>query len=689
MKNIKIMHKLVGGFSLAAIIAIFIGIQDRFAIEELQEDMRLLVEEKMDAVEAVLRIEVEEQRIRSNISLILGQILSAEERKEVAARITERQNVAIDLVSGLKMNSGLNEETKGVIGDLEKALEVWKVKVDEILAISSSLVRHDVLKPDRLANDLQKIASAHHELMAKTSLIVFTGNIINTDADADLCPLGQWLRNFSSNNKSITEIIDRLKPIHYDLHSSVSMIRELTLSENTIEARHEYEIRAMSKAQEVFGIFEELLDISANAQASFMEMENIYTTQEITARAEVQKQLDRLVELINSSAVSHIQQSQHNAQAVELRSLLVVCFGSVLTLAIGIVLARAITGGISKGVALAQAMADGDLTYTIDVKQKDEIGTLANALNSMVLRLRDMLGDVASEVKELSAASYTLTGVSVQMADGASSTVERAQQVATAAEEMSANQISVAAAMEQASTNVNTVAAAAEEMSATIEEIASNSAKAKSITDQAVVRAGHASTRIQQLGAAAQEIGKVTKTIAAISSQTNLLALNATIEASRAGTAGRGFAVVANEIKELAQQTARATEDIRVRIQDIQNATGNTVMEIDGISEIIVDIDHIVSTIAVAVEEQTATTREIANNVGQASQGIADVNFNVSQSSVVSGEIATDIADVSGHADQLLAASEQVKQSATRLHSSASNLNGHVSRFTLVTEGHA
>lgn len=685
MKNIRLSYKLIGGFVLTALVTLFVGLQDRFAIDSLEEDMKLLVEEEMEAVEGVFEIEVEEQRIRSNLGLILGQLLSVEERSDIAEKVAERQKDVRNHLATLKKNPGLDVESQAVIVDLEKALEVWKEKIDSILAISTSLVNMDVVRPDRLGLDLQRLATAHHELMTKSSLMVLTGSTFEGGTDGDTCPLGQWLQTFSSNNKDVTGRIERLKPIHHSLHKSVAQIKELASSGNLLEARGEYEMQTIPKAKEVFGIFAELLGISGNAQASFLEMEQIYETQERTARAEVQKQLERLVELINGSATSHIQQSEENAQAVKLRSLIMVCLGGVLALAIGIILTRSITGPLFKGVALARAMADGDLTRTMDVDQKDEIGVLATALNSMSLRLRDMLGEVTREVKALSIASHTLAGVSDQMAGGASTTVQRAQQVATAAEEMSANQNSVAAAMEQASTNVNTVATAAEELSSTIGEIASNSAKAKSITDQAVIKAGQTSTRMQDLGVAAREIGKVTETITAISSQTNLLALNATIEAARAGDAGRGFAVVANEIKELAQQTARATEEIRARIQGIQEATGNTIMEIDGISAIIADTNHIVSTIATAVEEQTATTREIADNVGQASQGIADVNSNVSQSSVVAGEIATDIVDVSERADDLLASSAQVKQNATNLSSTASNLQSLVSRFTLAS----
>ena len=689
MKNIKLSYKLIGGFVITTIITLVVGFQDRVALNTLENDLKLLADEEMAAVQTVLEIENRQQRIRSNMNLVLGQVMTPEERQDAAGRIATRQGELRASLARLKDIPDLGAEIqktgeiREAIEALEKALDGWGAATGKILEISADLVAVDVVKPDALNADLQTLAARHHELMNQVASLVLYGKTFEGGESGDACPLGRWFQTFSTQNKDMAALIERLKPVHDELHKSVAQIKEYASYGDLLEARREYDSRTIPSAQEVFSVFAELLKISAQAQNSFHVMERLFEEEEVPARAAVQKNLDELMSLAKASADTHVISAEENADAVKLLSLLMVCVGAALGLGIGIVLTRSITGPLFKGVALARAMAEGDLTRTMDVRQKDEIGVLAEALNEMVQRLRSMLGEVSQEVTSLSMASSSLSGVSEQMAGGATHTVQRAQQVAAAAEEMSANQNSVAAAMEQAATNVNTVAAAAEEMSATIGEIASNSAKAKSITDQAVVRAGQASVKVQDLGSAAREIGKVTETITAISSQTNLLALNATIEAARAGEAGRGFAVVANEIKELAQQTARATEEIRERILAIQDATGNTVTEIDGISAVIADVDHIVATIAAAVEEQSSTTREIAANVGQASQGIAEVNANVSQSTVVAGEIATDISDVSGQADDLLASSEQVRKSATGLSATAAKLHNLVSRFTL------
>jgi methyl-accepting chemotaxis protein len=353
----------------------------------------------------------------------------------------------------------------------------------------------------------------------------------------------------------------------------------------------------------------------------------------------------------------------------------------IVGLAMGFLLTLAITRPIKKGVVFANAMADGDLTQTLDVDQRDEIGVLAMALNQMAVNLRAMFKKTADGVSTLTASSTELSAISEQMAAGAEQTSGKSNQVAAAAEEMSANMNSVAAASEQASTNVQMVAAASEQMSATINEIAGNTEKGRMITGNAVNQAKNVSTRVAELGKAAVDVGKVTETINDISEQTNLLALNATIEAARAGEAGKEFAVVANEIKELAKQTAVATQDIRLKIEGIQSSTEGTVTEISQIEKVIADINEIVSTIATAVEEQSVSTKEIASNVNQAAQGIQDVNENVAQSSTVSASIAKDVVEVNQAAKEMADGTLQINSTAEELSKLAEELKAMVDQY--------
>lgn len=213
-------------------------------------------------------------------------------------------------------------------------------------------------------------------------------------------------------------------------------------------------------------------------------------------------------------------------------------------------------------------------------------------------------------------------------------------------ERMAQDANNIAVNMTQATTNLTSVASATEEMSATIGEIASNSLKARTISEQAHQQAASISSLMQQLGQATQEIGKVTDSIADISSQTNMLALNATIEAARAGEAGKGFNVVANEIKELAKQTAEASDNIKVKIREVQTSTGNAITDIKKITEVVADVSQIILSITTAIEEQANVTKNVAGNIAQATVGIKEANERINQTAAAAKTMSDDILGV-------------------------------------------
>jgi PAS domain S-box-containing protein len=236
-----------------------------------------------------------------------------------------------------------------------------------------------------------------------------------------------------------------------------------------------------------------------------------------------------------------------------------------------------------------------------------------------------------------------------------------------AAEQASRQVTAVSAASEQASANVQSVAGATEELSGSVSEISRQVAQSADVAAQAVKESERTNALVNELADAAQKINAVTSMIHDIASQTNLLALNATIEAARAGDAGKGFAVVASEVKGLANQTAKATEDISAQIAAMQNVTRETVTAIQSIGSTIGQINEIATTIASAVEEQGAATQEIARNVQQAAAGTSEVSRNiagVTQSVSATGSAAGEVLGASGE-----------------LAGQAETLNGHVTAF--------
>ncbi len=356
---------------------------------------------------------------------------------------------------------------------------------------------------------------------------------------------------------------------------------------------------------------------------------------------------------------------------------------------------RLFAGVLADGARLADAMASGDLTRAGgQIRENDP---LAAAFAGMRKKLQSIIAGIKTDSTDLTATSAELNTVAGEMLLGAVTMSDKAARVASATGEMSSNMTAVSAAAEelsvnmkmvsdnagQSADNMTSVAAATREMNITVEEIARNTEQARSVAGQAVQSAHDASAKVDALGAAAQEIDQVISTIEQIAEQTKLLSLNATIEAARAGEAGKGFAVVANEVKELANQTSTATIEIGRKINAMRDTTGGTIEEIGKISEVINHINEIVSSIATAVEEQAVTTRDISDNIAQASDGIKEmttavneaalavqeVNENIVQAARSARSIAEDIEDVNRE-------SSTIKDIAAQLSASAGELDG-------------
>ncbi|MGY0715063.1 methyl-accepting chemotaxis protein [Azospirillum argentinense] len=397
---------------------------------------------------------------------------------------------------------------------------------------------------------------------------------------------------------------------------------------------------------------------------------------------EVGRTLDAMIDHNNRGAAK----ASDDADAVYAQSSTMLIVALLLGIAVclggALMMIRGVSAPIGAMTAAMRRLAGGDKTTVIPFANRgDEIGAMATAVQVFKDGLieadrlaAEQAAEQAAKLRRTEAVERLIASFEEQVADALRNVAAAATELDTTAQSMAATArqtndqaANAAAAAEQTSANVQTVASAAEEMSSSIGEIGSQVTRSTGIAGQAVQEAGRTTDSVRGLAEAAHRIGAVVQLITNIAGQTNLLALNATIEAARAGEAGKGFAVVASEVKQLANQTARATDEIASQIQAIQEATAGSVGAIEGIGRTIAAINEISTSIAAAIEEQSAATNEISRNVQQAAIGTREVSSNIAQ--------VTEAAGTTG------AAAHQVLGAAGGLASQAENLRRDVESF--------
>jgi methyl-accepting chemotaxis protein len=356
---------------------------------------------------------------------------------------------------------------------------------------------------------------------------------------------------------------------------------------------------------------------------------------------------DRATARMGSELASH-------SRTIRKVLVLVPAFAVIFTIVTAWLLPRSIVLRVRANVAVLERVAQGDLTARGSVEGFDEVAQLSRALHATLDRIGVAFAAIADGVVELSRSSDALNVVGQTLSESADDT---SRQAAT-----------VASSSEQVGRSVQTVAKGTEEMSATINEIAKNAATASRVATMAVSQAKRTTLLVGKLGESSTQIGNVLNLITAIAEQTNLLALNATIEAARAGEAGKGFAVVANEVKELARETAKATEEIKRKIEAIQNDTTSAVVAIGEITNVIGEINDIQAAIASAVEQQASTTNEIGRNLHELAETSNSITKNVTSVATAAGSTAE--------------CSTQTRAAATSLSDLSRELGAQMSQFS-------
>jgi len=426
-----------------------------------------------------------------------------------------------------------------------------------------------------------------------------------------------------------------------------------------------------SSSQELFKYRKEgYAGVSATDEESWQKLDN-----EIFVQYPVQSGGDKIGTIVLSMTL----ESRDEALSFSFQILLILtALGLSLLTGIIFYLTGKITNPITNIAEIAKDISKGDLEREVEIDGEDEIGQLGESFRELIIYIRNIAkaadalsgGDLSEQVtvqsdrdvlaKSFKNLSQNLNKIFSDLSRYAGELNSASGEMSIASDGMSTESSTlaekttvVASATEQMNGAITIISSNAEEMTATVDEIAQNAEKARLITNKAVENTQEISEVMGTLDLAASEISNVIQVIFDIADQTKLLALNATIEAARAGEAGKGFAVVANEVKELAAQTNSATDEIRDKINAMQDSTKHVVDKADQINKITTDVNEIVVTIATAVEEQSVTTKDIAQNISQTAHAAQSISEDMNAFS---------------------SSSTNVNDASSKIHSSASNL---------------
>ena len=695
--------KLVTSFLILALLVLLSGVVGIMVLNKVSGAADMVVKEKVPVQDAVMKAKLK----LKNIEKLICDYSSASSGLDSRAKKLNQQLEEFTMwISMLRYGSSSDRfkasESYRVYKKLNSGIVVPKASarlqksLDKIFADKEIFLKNcmGLVKAQNLylgysvTRNNKNYSLPHYLLLMHQDFINWykaledAVNIVipfNGNTDPAKGMIGTWVNTFKTHDKGLKKLIKKMNKYNKKIMAYAVKINKAGDSKGKARQFN----RSRGPKARIVQFFKNMQDYIAPIYRQLDKTKEKQIKAVTKSASTISNELESLVKIAENEMSEAMKASQASKKSASFILIVLTVTAVAAAIILGIIISRGITKNVTNIVKVTKKIAEGQLNVHADISTNDELGDLCRDTNAMAKHLRQIISKITEYSEHLTESSTDLTLLASSLSNGAKNMTAKSESVAAAAEEMSTNMNSVAATSEEATANINTVTIATDEINSSINEIAKNSEKGSSITREAVAKAEGATAKVNELGEAAKAISKVTEVISEISEQTNLLALNATIEAARAGEAGKGFAVVASEIKQLALQTAEATQDIRTRIEGIQNSTADTVTEIKAVADIIENVNDIVSTIAAAVEEQSATTKEIADNMGQASGGLQEVSENVAQSSDVAQEIAKDIGDVNTSSIELAKSSEELNINSRNLKQLAGDLQEIVNQFRL------
>lgn len=666
--NLKISHKVI--FATTIPLALFV-IMGLIAISHNLEELKLVknMEKNMEMFRHTSALVNELQKERGRTSLYLGNTATGESDMNSQRKLSDEK---IEPFFKSLKEANINKEHKELVNTIDKNIEELRSQIGFSIKEPTESAKEYTEIIKRLLNTMSETANATTTKgVGKTMSSLLLLESAKESAGLTRATVSGILsKNVSIDNSLLKKVIALTSQTEVNLHS-----RALTLSKESMEKIASITNQEHWKKRDavISNVIEKYQEgrFGSDPKEYFKAATMVVDDLGGLVAEEIQKLEDKVTKI------------QKELRENVIMTVITIVGTFIVSIFLAVIIVMSIVKPVGGTVTMLKDISEGegDLTRRLDDSKKDEIGEMSRWFNLFVSRIKNIVVDITHSFQGVASASTQLMAVAEQTASSVKTMAEDASKIALDAETTGMNTHAVSMTMVETSANLNSVAAATEEMSATIGEVASNAERARVVGEEALKRASEITKLMETLGQSAKEIGQVTETITEISSQTNLLALNATIEAARAGEAGKGFAVVANEIKALALQTAGATENIKSKINGVQNSALSAVNDMVKVNSVIHEMEQIISSIAAAIEEQAAVTRDLAGNIAKASLGVQDSAERMSETDEASNAISKKINNLSLGLTELKQGGEQVRSSASEMSILAEQLQHLVGQF--------
>ncbi len=618
MKNIKLGVKLIGGFIITALIALGIGLVGIYEIDSLSSHVEDIGEGNLPTVQELMTMECKLEELSAAARSLLSPLLSHEDREHQYAIIQATREKYREALAAYEKRERSSEE-EALWNTFTAKVSEWAALNNEAIATSEDLQSKDILNPQAYMRDLQIFRGDHYKLEAMVGELLISNRVFEGGDDPTACAFGKWIAEYETDNENIAGLIDQVITYHNEFHRAVGRIKDLHRRGQAEQAANVFSNDMLPAAEQVFAIFGQMREEAQISVDLFNDMGQLLLVQAVVPQEEVMNAVEELSNIEGAHAEAAVEQAKEDASTGSMIAMVGMGAGVFLALVLGIILTRAITRPIFKSVQFANGMADGDFSKELDIKQKDEIGILAAALNEMVAKLREVVAEVQSA----------------------------SDNVASGSEEMSASAQNMSQGATEQAASVEEISSSMEEMAANIRQNADNAQQTEKISNKAAQDAQEGGEAVDKTVGAMKEIAEKISIIEEIARQTNLLALNAAIEAARAGEHGKGFAVVAAEVRKLAERSGTAANEI----SDLSSSSVD-IAEKAGVmlKEIVPNIQRT----AELVQEIAAASNEQNSGAEQINKSIQQLDQVVQQNASASEEMASTSEELSSQAEQLM-----------------------------------